>query len=305
MTIHRFTPGHYHNTIGSHPPVLHIAPGDSVITTTVDAMGYDEHRVKVTQHPNPMTGPFYIDGAEPDDMLLFSIDRLTPNRLIAVADPILATNTVPPWIVPELPLEYADDEVLWEVNAEQGTVRLAEPMGKLGHLPLPVEMMIGCFGVAPALGQAITTMTGGNYGGNTDYRGFAEGVTVYFPIFMPGALLFLGDGHARQADGEISGSGLEISMEVQFTVDLVKNHRIRWPRGENADYIFTIGVGLPLDQALQFATGEMLRWLEEDYGFTKRESNLLLGYAGEYDLGNIYNPAYSMVCKLRKSYIPQ
>jgi amidase len=305
MATHRFTPDHYHNTIGSHPPVLRIAPGDTVITTTIDAMGYDAQRVKVTEKPNPMTGPFYVEGAEPGDMLVMRLDRLQPSRPTGDADSVLATNTVPHWFVPQLPLEEAEADVVWEVNYEQRTTRLVEPFGRLGHLPLPMEIMTGCFGVAPALGQAISTMTCGDYGGNTDYKGFTEGVTVYFPVFMPGALIFIGDGHARQADGEISGSGIEISMEVEFTVDLVKNHRIRWPRGENADYIFAIGCGLPLDQALQFATSEMLRWLQEDYGFTKREANLLLGYAGEYDLGNIYNPAYSMVCKLRKSYIPQ
>jgi acetamidase/formamidase len=133
-----------------------------------------------------------------------------------------------------------------------------------------------------------------------DYNGFVTGVTVYFPVFMPGALFFLGDGHALQGDGEISGTGVETSFEVQFTVELIKGKQIEWPRGENADYIFTVGNARPLDQALQHATTEMLRWLQADYGLSPREATLLLGYAGRYDLGNVFDPAYTMVCKIPK-----
>jgi len=138
-----------------------------------------------------------------------------------------------------------------------------------------------------------------------DYRGFVAGVTVYFPVFVPGALIHVGDGHAIQGDGEIVGTGIEISMDVQFTARVVKGKRIHWPRGENADYIFTVGNARPLDQALQHATTEMLRWLEADYGLDKVSASILLGQAVEYDLGNVYDPAYTMVCKLRKALLPQ
>ncbi|MCV4820492.1 acetamidase/formamidase family protein, partial [Escherichia coli] len=86
------------------------------------------------------------------------------------------------------------------------------------------------FGVAADGGQAISTATSGTHGGNMDYRGFREGVTVYFPVFAEGALFFLGDGHALQGDGEICGTGIEISMDVQFTLDLIKGQKIEWPR---------------------------------------------------------------------------
>ncbi len=98
-----------------------------------------------------------------------------------------------------------------------------------------------------------------------DYRGFRAGVTVYFPVFVPGALLFVGDGHATQGDGEIAGTGIEISFDVEFTVELLKGEQIGWPRGENDEYIFTAGNARPLDQALQHATTEMVRWLERDW----------------------------------------
>ena len=82
--------------------------------------------------------------------------------------------------------------------------------------------MLGCFGVAPGRGQAISCATSGRHGGNMDYRGFREGVTVYFPVFVEGALLHVGDGHALQGDGEIVGTGIEISLDVEVTVDVVK-----------------------------------------------------------------------------------
>ena len=106
-----------------------------------------------------------------------------------------------------------------------------KPETKLGNLTLPLAPMLGCFGVAPPRGQAISTATSGEYGGNMDYRGFIAGTIAYFPVFVPGALVHVGDGHAIQGDGEIVGTGIEISMDVQFTVRLIKGKRIEWPRG--------------------------------------------------------------------------
>ena len=136
-----------------------------------------------------------------------------------------------------------------------------------------------------------------------DYRGFIDGVTVYFPVFVHGALLHVGDGHATQGDGEIVGTGIEISMDVKFTVRVIKGKRIRWPRGDNGQYIFTVGNARPLDQALQHATTEMLRWLQEDYELDATSASLLLGQCVEYDVGNVFDPAYTMVCKIRKALL--
>lgn len=301
MTTHHFTPTHYHITLGSHEPVLRIQPGDTVITTTVDAWGQDSNGVKVTGGPNPMTGPFYIVGAEPGDTLVMHLDRLTPNRPIGWGRPALATNVVEPGDVAALP---NNDVIIWNVDAEACTARLAEPAGRLGNLTLPIQPMLGCFGVAPYDGQAISTATSAEHGGNMDYNGFVSGVTVYFPVFALGALLFLGDGHALQGDGEICGTGIEISFEAQFTVELRKGRRIGWPRGENSEYIFTAGNARPLDQALQHATSEMARWLQADYGLSNREANLLMGYAAKYEVGNVFDPAYTMICKLPKRLLP-
>ena len=183
------------------------------------------------------------------------------------------------------------------------TVTLVSPKTKLGALVLPLSPMLGCFGVAPSGGQAISSATSDQHGGNMDYNGFKEGVTVYFPVFAAGTLFHLGDGHAVQGDGEIVGTGVEISMDVQFTVNVIKKKQIHWPRGENEEYIFTVGNPRPLDQALQHATTEMLEWLQTDYGLDPVGASLLLGQAVQYDVGNVFDPAYTMVCKIAKRWL--
>jgi acetamidase/formamidase len=299
MAIHRFHPTGYHTTLGSHEPVLRIADGDTVITTTVDALGGDASGQRVTPGPNPQTGPFFIEGAQHGDTLAVRFDRLRPNRETGLTRTVVAANVVDPGYVAELPkAEGLDGE--WKIDRDRGTATLVKPDTRLGRLTLPLAPMLGCFGVAPPHGQAISTMTSAEHGGNMDYRGFVAGVTAYFPVFMPGALLHVGDAHAVQGDGEIVGTGIEVSCEVEFTVRLIKGKRIRWPRGEDDGYIFTIGNARPLDQAIQHATTEMLRWLQEDYGLDAVGASILLGQAVQYDVGNVYDPAYTMVCKVSK-----
>ena len=178
MAVHRFEPKHYHVTIGSHEPVLRIADGDSVITTTVDSGGRDARDAPVTPGGNPQTGPFYVEGAEEGDTLAVHFDRLWPSRALGRSAMVLATNVVEPNYVRVLPSEHPMSE--WEVDLDRGTATLARPETKLGRLTLPIAPMLGCFGVAPPRGQAISTATSGTHGGNMDYRGFRTGATVYF-----------------------------------------------------------------------------------------------------------------------------
>ena len=301
MALHRFHPEIYHLTIGSHEPVLRIADGDTVITTTVDSGGRDAADQQVTPGGNPQTGPFFIEGAEVGDMLAVHFDRLWPNRTLGRCASRLAPNVVDPHYVRALPSDNPMSE--WQVDRERGTATLVQPQTKLGRLTLPIAPMLGCFGVAPAGGEAISCATSGRHGGNMDYRGFAQGVTVFFPVLVPGALLHVGDGHALQGDGEIVGTGIEISFDVQFTVHLLKGKQIAWPRAENSDSIITVGNARPLDQALQHATTEMTRWLQEEYGLDPNGAQLLMGLAVEYQVGNVFDPAYTMVCKMSKEVL--
>jgi len=301
MTIHHFQPTQYYNTLGSHEPVLRIADGDTVITTTLDAHGADEHEQRVAARPNPLTGPFYVEQAEPGDTLVLHLDHLAPNRNTGFTYTPIAPNVVEPAFARTLPERR---RLIWRIDREGGTAALVEPGPRMKAFSLPLAPMLGCFGVAPAGGQAISTMTAGEHGGNMDYRGFVAGTTVHLPVFVPGALLCLGDGHAAQGAGEVVGNGIETSFNVQFTVHLRKGKQIGWPRGENADAIFSVGNARPLDQAVQHATTEILRWLSEDYGLDICEASTLLGQAVEYELGNIYDPAYTMVCKLPRWALP-
>ncbi len=300
MAIHHFHPTHYHTAIGPFEPVLRIDDGDTVVTSTVDAFGKDSRDIQVTPEGNPQTGPFYVVGAEPGDTLVVQLERILPNRAIGYTRSVVAPNVVEPSYVKELP---GGEMAEWRIDNKNGMATLIKPETKLGKLAIPLAPMLGCFGVAPSLGQAISTATSAEHGGNMDYRGFVTGVTVYFPVFEAGALFHVGDGHATQGDGEIVGNGIEISMEVQFTVHVLKGKRIRWPRGENAGYIFAVGNARPLDQAVQHATTEMLRWLNEDYALDATSASLLLGQCVEYDLANVFDPAYTMVCKLPKALL--
>ncbi|MCS6826802.1 MAG: acetamidase/formamidase family protein [Caldilinea sp.] len=306
MTTHIFTPTRYYNVLTAAPPALTVAPGDTVETTTVDAHGLDAQRNQVTPPGNPMTGPFFVQGAEPGDALVVRLEAITPNRTYGWSNAMLAPNVVDPEFVPELPWPPKGERRRshWQVDVKKGVASLVEPAVP-GGLTLPLAPMLGCFGVAPADGEAISTATSGPHGGNMDYRGFVAGVTVYFPVFAPGALFFLGDGHALQGAGEIAGAGVEVSCNVRFTLDLQKGRRIRWPRGETATHIFTVGNARPLDQALQHATTEMARWLQDEYGLSPLHAQTLLGQAVEYEVGNVFDPAYTMVCKLEKRWLPR
>jgi acetamidase/formamidase len=300
MATHHFQPTHYHRAIGTHEPVLRIAPGDTVVTTTVDAGGGDASGQQVTPRGNPQTGPFYIEGAEPGDTLVVRFDKIAPNRSTGWTATVLAENVVDPHFVRELP---SREPGTWQVDLASQTATPPANTPQLGHLRFPLNPMLGCFGVAPAGGQAISTATSAEHGGNMDYKGFAPGSTVYLPVFVPGALFHLGDAHATQGAGEIVGTGIEISADVEFTVDLQKGKTIGWPRGEDADWIFTCGNARPLDQALQHATTELARWLVADYGLDLRAASTLLGQCIEYEVGNVFDPAYTKVAKLHKSIL--
>jgi amidase len=145
---------------------------------------------------------------------------------------VIASNVVDASYVSELPPKQPHVTAEWKLNLENGTATLLNPETKLGKLVLPLKPMLGCIGVAPENGQAISSVTSGQYEGNMDYSGFISGVTAYFPVFVPGGLFFIGDGHAVQGDGEIVGTGIEVSFDAQFTIKLLKNKKINWPHAE-------------------------------------------------------------------------
>jgi acetamidase/formamidase len=300
MAARSFEPTRFHNCFGGgEAPALALKSGDSVRTRTLDAHGFDEHGREVASRPNPLTGPFLVEGAEAGDVLAVRLEELEPNRAEAWSRRYLAENVVDPSFARRLP-EQAYTR--WRIDRDSRRLHLVEPAGTLA---LPLAPMLGCIGTAPPDGQALSSATSGPHGGNMDYPGVAAGATIYLPVFVPGAWLYVGDGHATQGDGEISGSGTEVSFDVRFTVDLLKGRSLRWPRGENPEWLFTLGNARPLEQALQHATTEMVRWLQEEWGLDDGGVGLLLGQAARFELGNVFDPAYTMACKVPKWSLPR
>lgn len=300
---HRFVPERFYNTFSfAHPPALRIKPGDRVVTKTIDASGADWEGRSVASGPNPQTGPFYIEGAEPGDMLVVTFEKIETNRATAYSGSLLAPYAVDPAALATR-VDREPRRVTWRLEKAKGTARVEASDLQPADIELPLRPMLGCVGVAPARKEAIATSTPGAFGGNMDYAGLTAGVKVMLPVSEPGALLFIGDGHARQGEGEVAGTGLETSMDVEFTVDVIKKKPTAWPRLENETYIMVLGSARPLLQALQHATSEMQRWLIADHGFSERGASTFMGQALEYEIANVVDPNFTVVAKVRKSLL--
>lgn len=296
-----FLPERFYNTFSfAHPPALRIKPGERIVTKTADAAGVDWNGKQVAQGPNPQTGPFFVEGAEPGDMLVVSIEKIETNRTTGYSSSLLAPYAVDPAAL----IARVDREprrANWIIDKAKGTVRLDG--NDIGGLELRLRPMLGCVGVAPARKEAVATSTPGPFGGNMDYAGMNAGVKVMLPVYEPGALLFIGDGHALQGEGEVVGTGIETSMDVEFSVQVVKKKALQWPRLENDTYVMVLGSERPLLQALQHATSEMHRWLMQDYGLSERGASTLMGQTLEYEVGNVVDPHFTVVAKMRKSIL--
>jgi acetamidase/formamidase len=188
---------------------------------------------------------------------------------------------------------------------ENGTAVLSKTTPALKNFRVPLKPMLGCVGVAPRDGDVINTRDSGAHGGNMDYNHIQEGTTVYLPVNHPGALLFVGDGHAAQGDGELTGDALETSMNIEFQVDVIQNKSIGMPYAENDEYLMMIGIGGSLDQALQSSTTAMARWLEKEYKLTSAETAIVLGFAIKYDIADLVGTQVSIVAKLPKTTLAQ
>jgi amidase len=312
---HRVTAEKFYNSFHNRHAVLQrIKPGDTVITKTIDASGRDENGKAVGEASNPLTGPFYIEGAAPGDAIAVTFRRVRLNRNWGWSGYRLGLYSLTPASIEGLyPNRYKEGAafagrsniVPWDLDLKTNTVRLREPKSSVHKMEFPARPMLGCVGVAAAGDFGPSSGISGPYGGNMDYNELGEGATVILPVYHAGALLFMGDGHALQADGEPTGTGIETSMDVEFTVELRKNVGISNPRLETADYIISIGSQpefvSPLDRTLQIATSDMASWLAKDYGMEPWAAHLLIGYQGKYDVITV---AGSMGLRIPKKVLP-
>src|SRR2546427_1615369 len=164
---------------------------------------------------------------------------------------------------------------------------------------LPVKPMLGCIGVAVPGDEVLTSGPAGSYGGNMDYNDVAEGATLLFPVYHKGAYFYLGDGHALQGDGEGLGTGIETSLDVQFTVKVRKGKPLSIPRLINDEYIICIGsqpeFHSSMDYALRVANSDMLSWLNSEYHLTLPEANLLMGTVVQHKIVTYFGTVATLI----------
>lgn len=297
---HDFKPKEFHRVFSDAlPPVLHIFPGDTVRTWTVDAGGVDSKGQHLSQGGNPETGPFYIEGALPRDTLIVKFTRIRLNRDSAQSGDRIVLSALDPGYVANTKYDEKFDST-WILDRENGVARLKQPSEHLTNYTVKLQPMLGCVAVAPPAHQAFRTGFLGSYGGNMDYNQIREGTTLYLPVYAPGALLFVGDGHAAQGDGELTGDALETSMDVEFTVSLKKGEATRGPRAEDDTYLMSLGIANSLPEALQSATTELANWLQRDYKLSPNEAAIVLGTAMQYNVAEIVDPLVHVVAKVPK-----
>ncbi|WP_213807762.1 acetamidase/formamidase family protein [Granulicella sp. dw_53] len=300
---HTFKPSVFYRSFSAlNPPALNIAPGDTVRTETVDNAGIDGENIRRTAGGDPQTGPFYVDSAMPGDVLAVHILRLTLNRDTAQSDDVISYTAMNR----DLAVMTKDNKsaVTWHLDRNR---MVAWPEGRSGHLSafeVPLHPMLGGIGTATIPGPpAPPTFDSGNSGGNMDFNEVGAGATVYLPVNVPGALLYLGDAHALQGDGELNGAALETSMDVEFSVDLIPNKNIKTPRVETPDYIAAIGFDGSVDGALKAATDSMADWLAKDYDLTASEIGQVLGVAAEYRVAEVADRNAGVALKIRKDLL--
>ena len=284
---------------------MHIRPGDTVDTHCVDAGGVDGKGERRSQGGNPLTGPFYVEGALPGDTLVVRLNRVRLNRDTAgmYADTVVGSSLNPYYFRDAKRVKDFDSS--WKLDRENGVGTLAKPTERLKNFKIPLRPMLGCVGVAPFGRQGFLAGNLGPYGGNLDYNQLREGVTLYLPVFQLGALLFVGDGHAAQGDGELTGNTLETSMDVEFTVELIRGKSLGQPRAENSEYVMVSGIAGSLGDALSSATTGMSRWLESEYKLNAGEIAMVLGSSMRYDIAEVVDPQVHVVAKLAKSVLAQ
>jgi len=300
-----FTPSDYSNSWNAdRRPVLVAWPGDTIHTTTIDSGGVDEHGRTRALFGNPQTGPFFIAGARPGDTLVVHIRRLKLNRDWADSLDTIVGRALGSSLIPAA----ADlgKPVRWRLDREAGRARPENATGALADYSLPVKPMLGGIAVAPGFGTPpISTGDTGRYGGNMDFNEVIEGNTVYLPVQQPGALLYFGDAHALQGDGETTQYALETSMDVTLTVELIKGRSVSTPRVESPTQIMVLGQAGSLDEALKFATTGMVLWLQQDYGLTLSQAAQVMGAAMRYNVANLAGRSVGVTARIDKALLPR
>jgi acetamidase/formamidase len=297
-------------TFGGAPPVASVKPGTVMKLWTEDAFGGrvrgpDDLVSKVIDFPfvNPQTGPFYVEGAEPGDTLALHFVSIEPARDWA------ASTTVPLFgaltsthTTATLQEPLAERVWIYDVDTQARTVTFNASKGDVSF-QLPLDPMHGTVGVAPASFEARSSLVPDMHGGNMDTPEMRAKTTCYLGVNVEGALFSIGDGHARQGEGETCGVAVEAAMNTVVVVDVLKSKPCPWPRLENDTYIMTTGSARPLEDAFRIAHTEMVTWLSQDLAIDQLDALQLVTQAAESPAANVCDPNYTFICKMAKRYL--
>jgi acetamidase/formamidase len=293
---------------GRAEPVARLNSGDILETNTVDAFGdalqHPGDTLSMVKGDNPLTGPFYIEGAEPGDAIaihILSLEVPSHQGVGAVAPGFGALTPTPytAMLNPALP------ERIWFYPIDQATnVATFQAHDSSFSVNIPLHPFFGCIGVAPASGEVRSSVVPAEFGGNMDASEASAGNTVYLPVNVAGALLFIGDGHAAMGDGEIAGSAIEVPLQARMQVTLLRGRHIAWPRFENENEIMAPGIYRPLDDALRIAFRELVAWIHADYGMSELDAYELLSEVAHIHVAEMVDPNYVVVASIEKKYLP-
>jgi amidase len=302
----RYLPESYSSDYSStREPVLRIQEGDTVYTTSVDAVGIDKNGKKVAPRGNPLTGPFLIEGADAGDVIAVTLLNVRLNRNFATT-----LNTLIPKMYPKnsgMKMWRSAKLIRWHLNLEHLTGTPGDSSAQLKNLKVPLHPFVGCVGVASEGTKAANSGASGLYGGNLDFHYITTGVVVYLPVIHDGALLYLGDGHAAQGDGELNGDALETSMDFGFSVRVLKRSEFpsQTPMVENDEYLMFFGIESTLDKALQTATMHLQSWLRSKYKLSDNEISQVIGPAVQYRIPKIAASKVEVVAMMPKKVLNQ
>ncbi|WP_225810902.1 acetamidase/formamidase family protein [Streptomyces spinosus] len=304
-------PDQYAWTFGGAAPLARIAPGTVLDLYTEDCFAGRVRSEKdlvseVCEFPflNPQTGPFHIEGAEPGDTVAVHFVSIEPARDWAASTTVplfgaLTSTHTTATLQPPLP----ERVWIWQLDRARGTA-LFQARDNDFQVELPLDPMHGTVGVAPASLEVRSALVPDAHGGNMDTPEMRAGVTCYLGVNVEGALLSLGDGHARQGEGETCGVAVECAMNTVVVVDLLKDVATPWPRLESDTHIISTGSARPLEDAFQISQLNLVQWLVRDYGFSELDAYQFATQTVESPLANVCDTNYTCVAKLRKQWLP-
>jgi amidase len=310
VVTYRPAPDELSYTFGGREPVRTVKPGTILELYTEDCFGgrvrgVDDLPSVVCEFPylNPVTGPVHIEGAEPGDTLAVHFVEIVPARDWAVSSTfphfgaLTGTHTT-------ATLQPPLDELVWryDVDVAAGTVRYHARRSDFS-VDMPLDPMHGTAGVAPASFESRMTIVPDVHGGNMDTPELRAGVTAYFGVNVPGALFALGDGHCRQGDGEVTGTGVEAAMNTVVIVDLIKGSFAATPRFETDESLMSAGSARPLEDAYRMSQHDLVTWTADLAGLDTLDAYQLLGQVGEAPIGNVCDPNYTVLAKVAKRYL--